>query len=75
MEVQWDEVTKRNALWSARRAVPNITSASSASKEVEVCMSRMLAGPEVKRSIVVQLRAGIALGAETLLRSIAQHRR
>ena len=46
------------------RAVPGTTSAASVSKEVSVCLSGMLAGPEEKRSTVVQLKASFALGAD-----------
>jgi len=62
--ILWDEVTSQNTRWSARCTVPITTPAASASNEGQVWLSRMLAGPEAKLSVVVQLRAGFALGAD-----------
>ena len=65
MGVRWDEVVEQDTFWSARRAdpaVPNTAPAASAPKEVQVYLFGMLAGPEVKRPLVIQIGGGSTLG-------------
>ncbi len=69
MGVRWDEVVKQDdTFWSARRAVPavpavpNTAPAEGAPKEVRVYLFGMLAGPEVKSPLVLQLGGGFTLG-------------
>ena len=69
--VRWDSVARQNTFWSPKRApdatpaipaTPSTTAvAAAASVDVQVWLFGMLAGPDVKNPLVLQLGAGVTL--------------